>query len=56
MLRKTKDLWYRSANKNCKSFIHMSSTAPIAEYLEGHTGKQGVASSRKRPILAHFYF
>ena len=28
--------------KYCKRLNHMSSTAPIAEWLEGHAGKQGV--------------
>ena len=32
-------------NKYWKSFIHMSSTAPIVDYLEGHAGKQVVAGS-----------
>ena len=36
---------YRSVNKYCKSFIHMSSTAPIVEWLERHAGKRGVAGS-----------
>ena len=27
------------------NFIHMSTTAPIVEWLEGHTGKQEVAGS-----------
>ena len=38
-------LKYRSVNKYCKSFIHMSSTAPIAEWLERQAGKRGVAGS-----------
>ena len=35
----------RGVNKYCTSFIQVSSTAPIAEWLEGHAGKQGVAGS-----------
>ena len=38
-------LLYSIVNKYCKSFGNMSSTAPIAEWLEGHAGNRGVAGS-----------
>ena len=49
---------FRSVYKYCKSVIHMLSTASIAEWLEGHAGKQGVAGSihRRRHTLSFWIF
>ena len=49
----TEFLWYRSVNKYC----HLSSTSPIAAWLEGHAGKQGVAGSNPGGGIGyHFEF
>ena len=45
----------RIVKKYCKSFNNMSLTVPIAEWLERHSGKQGVTGSIPGGGI-HYYF